>query len=65
MPETDRPDELAQFASDLQLMRDRALNLHLDPIVPKLDWAIWMVEITRVNGFCPNCKSGPMEIYER
>jgi hypothetical protein len=42
MSETRRPDELAQFASDLQLMRHRAINLRLYATGERLDWAIRM-----------------------
>jgi len=58
-------DELAHFASDLQLMRDRAIRLHVDAIDKYLDWAIWVVrcEIVQVTG-CPNCNSGNFEVYE-
>ena len=58
-------DELTHFASDLQLMRDRAIQLHLDAINKYLDWAIWGVrcEIMQLTG-CPNCKSGDCEVYE-
>jgi len=42
MSETRRPDELAQFASDLQLMRHRAINLRLYATGQRLDWAIRM-----------------------
>ena len=43
MPETKKPDELAQFASDLQLMRHCAINLRLNATGQRLDWAIRMV----------------------
>ena len=43
MPETKKPDELTQFASDLQLMRHRAINLRLYATGQRLDWAIRMV----------------------
>jgi ribosomal protein L37AE/L43A len=68
MPEAKNLDELRQFASDLQLMRDRAINLHLDAIEKNFDWMIRMVyfQIARVDGSsCPYCKSGATEIYER
>jgi hypothetical protein len=42
MPEPKKPDELTQFASDLQLMRDRAISLHLYATGQRLDWAIQM-----------------------
>jgi predicted RNA-binding Zn-ribbon protein involved in translation (DUF1610 family) len=42
MSETRRPDELSQFASDLQLMRHRAINLRLYATGERLDWAIRM-----------------------
>src|ERR1700674_1886773 len=45
MSETRRPDELSQFASDLQLMRHRAINLRLYATGERLDWA------TRMAGF--------------
>jgi hypothetical protein len=41
MPES-KPDELTQFASDLQLMRHRAINLRLYATGQRLDWAIRM-----------------------
>ena len=58
-------DELTQFASDLRLMKERAIQLHLDAIDKHLDWAIWAArcEIVRVSG-CPNCKSEHCEVYE-
>jgi len=42
MREPKKPDELAQFASDLQLMRHRAIDLCLYATGQRLDWAIRM-----------------------
>jgi hypothetical protein len=42
MPEKQKPDELTQFASDLQLMKHRAINLGLHATGQRLDWAIRM-----------------------
>src|ERR1039458_4869051 len=42
MPVTKKPDELTQFASDLQLMRHRAINLRLYATGQRLDWVIRM-----------------------
>lgn len=48
MPETKKPDELTQFAFDLQLMRQRAINLRLYATGERLGGAIRMAgfEIT-------------------
>ncbi len=40
MPEDHKPDELAQFASDLQRIRHRAINLRLHATGERLDTAI-------------------------
>jgi hypothetical protein len=43
MPEDKKPDDLAQFASDLQRMRHRAIDLHLYATGQRLDTAIRML----------------------
>ncbi len=42
MPETRKSDELTQFASDLQVMKQRAISLCLYATGQRLDWAIRM-----------------------
>jgi len=42
MPETRNSDELTQFASDLQVMKHRAISLCLYATGQRLDWAIRM-----------------------
>ena len=43
MPETTKPDELTQFASTLQSMKQRALDLHLHATAQRLDWVVRML----------------------
>jgi len=43
MPETKKPDEPTQFASDLRSMRHRAINLGLHAIGQQLELAIRML----------------------
>lgn len=45
MPEANKPDELSQFASDLQQLRRRAIKLHLDAIWRMLDRAIRVLDL--------------------
>lgn len=54
MLETQKPDELTQFASDLQLMRHRATNLRLYATGQRLDWAIRMAGF-EIAGDCEGC----------
>lgn len=61
VPEAEKPDELTQLASALQLMKQRAIDLHLPATALRLDEVMRMLDL-EVAGNTAAC--GPQEAVE-